>query len=258
MIFDILKFPDAKKIKDLDHFSATEVHAKIIQKKKFLKKLYVDYYNEMKDHVGYKEDAQDVIIELGSGGGFIKEVIPSIITSDILEVSMVDKCFSVDNIPYEDASVDAFIMLNVFHHIKKPEDVLNEVNRCLKKGGKLVMIEPANTPWSRFIFQNFHHELFDPTSGWSIKGTGPLSCGNGAMPWIVFIRDREKFQQLFPNLCITQYQNHTSLRYILSGGISLRQLVPTFSYSFLKWCEGILKPFNNWIGMFSTIILQKQ
>ena len=38
---------------------------------------------------------------------------------------------------------------------------LVELERCLKPGGKIVMIEPANTRFSRLIFRRFHHEMFE-------------------------------------------------------------------------------------------------
>ena len=38
-------------------------------------------------------------IELGSGGGFLKEVINDVITSDVLELPDVDKVFFGEKIP---------------------------------------------------------------------------------------------------------------------------------------------------------------
>jgi hypothetical protein len=48
-----------------------------------------------------------VSIELGSGSGFIKDVIPSVITSEILEIPSVDMIVSAMEMPFEDQSVDA-------------------------------------------------------------------------------------------------------------------------------------------------------
>jgi len=250
-----LKIPETRCIKDLDDPAATLLHAKIVQKKPFLKKLYIDFYKQFRRAVPDFE--KKVLVELGSGGGFIKEVIGSVITSDILELPNVDKVFSAVSIPFEEASVDAFFMFDVLHHIADPKAFFKEALRCLKVSGKIVMIEPANTLWARFIYRNFHHERFDTQAKWGLEETGPLSQGNGAIPWIIFSRDRKIFENEFPSLRIVNMRNHTPLRYLLSGGLTLRQLVPSFTYPLIKAVEYGLSPINDWLGMFQTIELQR-
>jgi len=147
-------------------------------------------------------------------------------------------------------------MLNTLHHFKNPSYVLTEIQRCLKEGGRVVMIEPANTFFGRWIYQNFHHEPFEPKAGWNIEGSGPLSDANGALPWIIFERDRVKFEREFPSLSIERFVSHTPMRYLLSGGVSLKQLVPSFMYSTVKFLEWILTPLSGFLGMFYTIDLK--
>ena len=254
-VIDWLKLPEARSIKDLDDPATTLLHAEIVQKKAFLKKLYIDFYTQFKNLI--PEPETKVLVELGSGGGFIKEVIDNVITSDILELPNVDKVFSALDMPFEDRSVDAFFMFDVLHHITDPTAFFREAIRCLKPSGKIVMIEPANTLWAKFIYKNFHHELFDPGAQWQLKEQGPVSHGNGAMPWIIFSRDRQIFEKEFPQLQIVGIRNHTPLRYLLSGGLTFRQLVPPFTYPVIKAIEYILSPANNLLGMFQTIELEK-
>jgi len=266
-IIEWLRQPETRCIKDLDDPAATLLHAKVIQKKRFLKKVYIDFYKQFEKVVwalpasghGVQSTAYEkVLVELGSGGGFIKEVIPNVITSDILELPNVDKVFSVLDMPFEQGSVDAFFMVDVLHHITDPRAFFREALRCLRAGGRIVMIEPANTWWSRFIYKNFHHELFDTQAQWEQEASGPLSHGNGALAWIIFSRDREIFGQEFPSLTIASMRNHTPLRYSLSGGLTLRQLIPSFTYPVVKAVEYLLSPFDNLLGMFQTIEIQKQ
>jgi SAM-dependent methyltransferase len=256
-VIEWLKLPEARDIKDLDAPAATLVHRGIIQKNPFLKKLYVDFYKQLQEVMPDYE--KKLLVEIGSGGGFIKEVIANVITSDILKLPNVDKVFSALDIPFEDASIDAFFMVDVLHHITAPRAFFKEALRCLKVGGKIVMIEPANTCWSRFIYKNFHHELFDTQAGWEMAGgkEHPVSQGNGALPWIIFSRDRALFEKEFSTLRIVRIRNHTPLRYLLSGGLTLRQLAPSFTYPVIKAIEYILSPANNLLGMFQTIELEK-
>ncbi len=250
-----LKLPAAMDIKDLDDPAATLFHARMVQCKPFLKRLYIDFYRQLQKAVPDSENR--VVVELGSGGGFIKEVIADVVTSDILELPNVDKTFSALDMPFEEGGVDAFLMVDVLHHIVDSRVFFAEALRCLKVGGKIVMIEPANTLWSRFIYRNFHHELFDTQADWQLEEIGPLSHGNGAIPWIIFSRDRMLFESEFPSLKIISMHTHTPLRYLLSGGLKLRQLVPSFTYPAVKAIEFILTPANSLLGMFQTIELQK-
>ena len=254
-IIEWLKLPETRCIKDLDAPPTTLLHAEIIRNKPFLRKLYIDFYKQLRKAV--PEPEKKVLVELGSGGGFIKEVIGNCVTSDILDLPNIDMVFSASNMPFEETSVDAFLMVDVFHHLADSKAFFKETLRCLKVGGKIVMIEPANTLWSRFIYTNFHHELFDTQAQWGLEGIGPLSQGNGAIPWIIFSRDREIFENEFPSLKVVRMRNHTPLRYLLSGGFTLRQLVPSFTYPVIKAIEYTLSPINDWLGMFQTIELQK-
>lgn len=254
-LLERLKLPEMRDIDNLDAPDVTLLHADIIRKKPFLKRVYIDFYRKFAEVVQAPEGK--VLVELGSGGGFIKEVIDNVITSEIIELPRVDKVFSALEMPFEGAGVDAFFMFDVLHHINEPRKFFTEAIRCLKKGGRIVMIEPANTPLSRYIYKNFHHEPFDIRANWELERTGRLSQANGAMPWIIFTRDRKIFEKEFPSLKILKIRNHTPFRYLLSGGLTLRQLVPSFTYTPIKCIEFVLSPLNNLLGMFQTIVLQK-
>jgi hypothetical protein len=119
------------------------------------------------------------------------------------------------------------------------------------------MVEPANTPWGRFVFKNFHHEPFEPSGDWYFESEGPLSSANGALPWILFCRDREKFESRFPQLKIRSLKQHMPFLYLISGGVSYRQLLPGFFYPLVWGMEKLLSPFNRFLGMFLTVTLEK-
>ncbi|SRR6266404_235841 len=241
------------KTKTLDSKKSLIIHKKIIKTNKFLNKIYESYYQEIK-----KDCSISPIVEIGSGGGFIKKIISKAITTDVIKADGIDIVTTAENLPFNDGSVGSFVMLNVFHHIKDPVKAIKEFSRSLKKGGKIIMIEPYNSFWGKFIYSNFHHETFDPsTSNWKIKGKGRMSDANGAIPWIIFVRDQKLFKNKFPNLKITKIQPHTPFKYLLSGGLSKPQLVPTSLFSIVTFTEKILSPLNKYLGMFVTIELIK-
>ena len=255
-LLELLKIPETKhvkNIKDIDEVESTVLHGKIIKKKGFLYKLYLDYYGTFKENI--KDVPTGLKIEIGSGGGFLKEVISDVITSDVLELPNVDKVFFAEKIPYPDKSVAVFFLLDTLHHIKEPDKFFSEVNRCLKPGAKIIMIEPTNTLFSRLFFKYIHQEEFDSKKEkWIVGGEGRLADANIAMPWIIFIRDREKFLKKYPDLEIIQINKHTPFRWFLSGGLSYRQLVPFALFGFFTKID---KLFQNISGSFMTIVIKK-
>lgn len=251
-----LRSPEAPAIDDLDDAAVVGLHSGIIRRKLFLRRLYVDFYRTIEQWL--PQGCTKRVVELGSGGGFIKEVIPEVITSDVVPVGGLDMCFSALEMPFGDASVDAFCMMDVLHHLPDVRRFLTEADRCLRPGGRIVMIEPANTAWGRFVYQKFHHEAFDPTGPWDLQPGGPLSTANGAIPWIVFVRDRQELARALPHLRLVHLRPHTPVRYLLSGGLSMRQLAPNFSYAVIKRIEGLLRPLYGCLGMFYTIVLERE
>lgn len=256
-VFRFLQLPYMSKVKDLNNPKTTIIRSKIIQENIFLKNLYTDFYNVFKNStVGLSK--KRTLIELGSGGGFMKKIIPDVVTSDVIKLPDADLQLSATHMPFKNKSVDRFFMLNVIHHIYDSQLFLKEIDRCLKKNGKLIAIEPANTLWGRFIYQHFHNEEFNPQGDWSLKSQKALSDANGALPWIIFIRDRKKFEKLFPNLKINNIAPHTPFRYLVSGGVSYRQFLPSWMHPVVMIIEKLTMPFFKHIGMFYTIEIEKR
>jgi SAM-dependent methyltransferase len=239
----------------LDDPRTTLAHREIILKKPFLKRLYTEWYQVFIDKT--KDIKTGKHLEIGSGGGFYKEVFPSVITSDILELPNVDKVFSAEEMPFGKEELASIVMLNVFHHIPKPYLFLKEAERTLVKGGKIVMIEPANSALGRFIYKRFHHEPFDEKGGREIQAGNPLSNSNQALPYIYFERDLDIFRRDFPHLKIVSVKYHTPFMYVISGGVSRDPLLPYFMYPVIKAFEWILSPFSRLIGLFCTIEVEK-
>lgn len=255
-LIDRMRLPGTGRSIDLDDPAATALHRDIILAKPFLRRTYEDFYGKFKRSV-LELPAAGPVVELGSGGGFLKKIIPVAVTSDVNAVPDIDIRFSIASMPFANDSIGAFCMLNVFHHLSNPWSCIAEMHRCLKKGGRIIMIEPANTPWRRFIDRHFHHEPFDPSGRREVDGAAPLSSANGAIPWIVFSRDRAIFKERFPGLTIKKMALHTPFRYIASGGLSFKQFVPSFMYNAVKVLEAVVSPLAGCLGYFQTIEIEK-
>jgi len=240
----------------IDSPSRTPIYKRIIEEKKFLRLLYEQWYHQITSEV--KNLPKGILVELGSGAGFLKNIEPKILCSDIIPQPSNDLTFSALNMPFENDSVSGIFMIDTFHHIPDSTLFMSEATRVLKVGGKMVMIEPANSLWGRFVYRNFHHEPFDTKAGWKISVEGPLSGANGALPWIVFIRDKSRFQKQFPNLKIESVIYQNPLLYLLSGGLTYRQLLPDFTYSFIRFLDNLLPVISKQFSMFMKLTIVKE
>jgi SAM-dependent methyltransferase len=242
-----------------EHFDSADTllsQKETIKQKRGLKKIYDYFYLLL-----CKESTElpsGLKLELGSGGGYLKDVIPDVITSDILPVPGVDRTICAENLPFSPGELSAIYMTNTFHHIKNINDFLTSANSCLKTGGKIVMVEPANTLFSNIIYRYFHHENFDTKSkGWELLTEGPMTGANGALPWNVLIRDKELFIQRYPHLAIEKIAYICPFSYLASGGMSKSQIIPDSLFPLvLKW-ENSFPALNRYIGMFMLVVLRK-
>lgn len=121
------------------------------------------------------------------------------------------------------------------------------------------MVEPWVTPWSRFVYTYLHHEPFDTeATDWSFPSSGPLSDANIAIPWMVFKRDRAIFESEYPELCIEEIRPFLPFRYVISGGLALRNLVPAFTNPLWIGLERIVEPWMQQLGMYAFIALRRR
>lgn len=237
----------------LDDPRTTLAHRDIIQGKAFLKRLYNEWYATLLDGAS----SISRCIEIGSGGGFLKDIEQNVTTSDIQQLPGVDLIFNAEHMPFAERALTRIVMLNAFHHLPKPNLFLREAERTLVNGGKIVLIEPANSLFGRFIYKRFHHEPFDECGAREIEPGNPLSNSNQALSYIYFERDAEIFERDFPHLRINSVVYHTPLMYLVSGGLSRSALLPVFLYGLVKRVERLLSPFNRHLGMFCTIEVER-
>jgi len=126
----------------------------------------------------------------------------------------------------------------------------------VRPGGAMVMIEPWRNRWSELVYRGLHHEPFDPHAGWELPAGGPLSNANGALPWIVFARDRGRFEDEFQQWEIASIEPLMPLRYLVSGGLAWRCPVPTWSYGLWRRLDELLVR-STAAGLFARIVLRR-
>ena len=235
----------------VDDPRTTSLRRQIIQEKAFLRTIYAEWYGLIISGLQLKKD----VLELGSGAGFLQEYLPTVITSEVFQTPGVSLVADACDLPLSSGSLDAIVMTDVFHHIPNVSRFLSEATRCVRPGGKIVMIEPWRTPWSEWVYTHLHSEPFAPRGSWEIPTTGPLSGANGALPWIVFERDRAIFEAQHPQWKIINIEPLMPLSYLLSGGVSMRSLLPGWMYRPIRVLERALNQ-KRW-AMFALIELER-
>jgi hypothetical protein len=201
---------------DIDDPRTTHLRQQLIQQKSFLKQIYQEWYKAI---AAVLPDAQGAALELGAGGGFMSDFVPDLITSEIFYCPNIRAVLDGSCLPFGAKSLRAIVMTNVLHHLSQPRCFFAEATRCVRSGGVVAMIEPWVTSWSRFVYTWLHHEPFEPDAlSWDLPPSGPLSGANDALPWIIFARDRLKFEQEFPQWRIELIRPIMPFRYCFPVG----------------------------------------
>ncbi len=260
MLKSALEHPLTRGV-DLDDPGCTELRKRLIRENGFLHRIYETWYDCHKLAIPDTPGGTR-ILEIGSGAGFFAEFMNSedVVTSDIIPLSGIDLTLDAQELEQEFApeSLRGITMINVLHHVPDVRRFFRSATHALAQGGVVSMIEPWVSGWSKFVYNNLHHEPFDPDrQDWGFETTGPLSGANGALPWIVFERDKQKFEELFPDLQIVQVRPIMPLLYLISGGVSMRQLQPAALFGFWSGLEMMLTSCNRHLAMFAHIVIKK-
>lgn len=255
MLKKFLTLPELRHT-DIDDPHITQKRSDIIQSKRFLKKIYSEWYGLITASI---PEGPGNILELGSGGGFLKEIIPEVITSDVFSASGIDLTIDAcKDIPFGNGELKAIAMVDVLHHLPDVAFFLTIAEKSLRVGGRIIMIEPWYTPWSGIIYNKFHHEPFNTHSeNWHFSCAGPLSSANGALPWILFERDRDIFREKFSNFEILEIKKMMPICYLLSGGVSYKSFVPGCFFNFVRGFEKYFR-LESLCAMFAFITIEKK
>jgi SAM-dependent methyltransferase len=243
---------------DIDSADTISLHREIILSKPILRSIYKKWYGKFLPSVKATRHLNLPMIEVGCGASHLERYIPDVIKTDVVPHANIDQVVDANQLPFADNSLRCIFVLNAFHHFDSPEKFLAEAERCLAVGGRLVVTEPTNSVLQKFMIHKFHPtEYYDEkVADWVNYKEGRLSQANNALPWIVFERDRVKFESLFPRLKIISNRRHTLLFYFASGGMSYRTFLPSVFLPLLHVTELLNFLFPR-LGTEMSIVIEK-
>jgi SAM-dependent methyltransferase len=228
-------------------------------RKPLLRILYGDFYRIIARKLSNLPDAR--IVELGSGLGNIRGVIPNCLRTDLFPNPWIDQIENVYQLSFADGSVSDLILTDVFHHLKYPGTALKEFSRVLRKGGRVIMLEPYISALGLLVYGALHDEPIAITKsiewiapeGWSPENIDYYAAQGNATRIFVGNKFRPKLVD-WQKIEITRL---SAMAYVASGGFSKPQLYPTSMLPVIKKFEKLLDLFPGFFATRLLVILEK-
>jgi SAM-dependent methyltransferase len=232
------------------------------ERKAVLRKLYCHWYQRVVRSLSPLRP----VVEIGSGSGNFKEFFPEAVSTDVFQSGpWIDRVMDAHDLQLAEGEAGNIVACDVIHHLQRPLHFLRQAQRAVKTGGRLVLCEPAMSPWSRFVYQRFHHEPFD--TGWDLFGLDSTppdpdpghTFANMGISEILFWKERARTMSLLPSFRLVESRKFAFVLYPLTGGFGYRSYVPSTGFStLLKLEDAITGPFADWLtGMRMLVVLEK-
>jgi len=173
----------------------------IYQRKQYEKGGPGRWYWDFRDKIAFSfiQPYDRYIVDIGCGEGIglekLKNRFPEKFIFGIdLEKENVEICkrFGLDvilsdvyNLPLVDNSIDLCISIDMLEHLKRPSDAIREINRVLKKGGRLIMTIPNDRNFflARIAMLMFKEAFYDAghERSWTPSSLEAFLLNNGFM-----------------------------------------------------------------------------
>ncbi len=216
-------------------------HRRRWRSKPVIREVYHHYYTRIAAAC-----APGPTLELGGGAGHSREFITNLISADILPAPWLDVSCDAQCMPFRDESFSNIVLLDVLHHIPRPLLFLFEAARVLRRGGRLVILDPAITPLSWPFYRFLHHEpvdlSVDPLSEEKAISEDDPFDSNQAIASLLFGRYRRRLEQSVNQFEIVTLRRFSFFAYPLSGGFKGWSLLPVAAIRPLLKIEDMLEP----------------
>lgn len=227
--------------------------------KPVLRKIYHDFHERIAE--GLTHQVNGAVVELGSGIGNIKEVIPDCIRTDIFSRPWLDRTENAYALNFPADSLSNIILFDVFHHLEYPGTAMCEFFRVLVPGGRLLIFDPCLSLFGLLVYGVFHHEavaltrpmLWTAPPGWKPEDQHYFAAASHATRLFLM----SKYRPLLAQWRIHCIHRWTALDYVLSGGYSKPQLYPASFLPLLRWISKCMDVFPVLFATRMLVVLEK-
>ncbi|SDS26261.1 class I SAM-dependent methyltransferase [Opitutus sp. GAS368] len=242
------------------HNTEIQRNQKAWARKPMLRKVYHDFYGRIASRID--PTIPGPVVELGSGMGRIKDVIPQCMTTDLFPNPWLDRQENCYQLSFADGSVSHLILFDVWHHLRYPGTALREFRRALAPGGRLILFEPAASWVGRFVYHFFHHEpvaVRDPITweapeGFSAADADYYAAQGSATRLFWWGEGRARLNGWH----LREVRPLASFDYFASGGFSGPQLGGRFLHGLVRSLDFLTAPFPRIFAARLLIVLEKE
>lgn len=233
------------------------------QRKPGLRAVYHHWYERI---VAELADYQPVV-EIGSGCGNFKRFYPATLATDAINAGdWIDQVVDARSLPFAPESIGNYVMIDCLHHLPRPIGFIRKAIETLQPGGRLVLLEPAITPWSRGIWKFFHHEPVNLSIDFFADRDKPepanagFTYANMATAYLLFVVHAERLEQTVPGCRVLKVQWSDWLLYPATGGFSYFSLLPSRLITVMHPWEYRLTPrwMARWTALRMLVVIEKQ
>lgn len=229
-------------------------------RKPMLREIYHDFYRQIAARID--PTIPGPVIELGSGMGQIKEVIPQCITTDLFPNPWLDRNENCYELSFANESLSHLILFDVWHHLRYPGSALREFNRVLSPGGRLILFEPAASWLGRLVYHYCHHEpvaVRDPITWEAPDDFSPsqsdyYAAQGSATRLFWWGQGHDQLE----GWKLSEVRPIPSFDYFASGGFSGPQLGGRFLHGLMRALDYLAKPFPKIFAARLLVVLEKE
>jgi SAM-dependent methyltransferase len=229
-------------------------------KKPLLRTIYRDFHKIIAMQLSELDNP--CVVELGSGIGNIKEVIPNCLRTDLFPNPWIDQVENAYALSFGDGALSDLILFDVFHHLRHPGTALGEFERVLRPGGRVLIFDPFISLLGAVVFGALHPEPigwgnyidWNAPQGWSSQNSDYYAAQGNATR--IFFGRLDK--TLLKNWTVVSRQRFAAFSYVASGGYSGPQLYPERSYAFMQNIDRILDQVPPLFATRTLVVLEKK
>lgn len=229
------------------------------QRKPILKTIYHDFHREIAGCLSALE--APLVVELGSGIGNIKDIIPHALRTDLFPNPWLDQTENAYQLSFGNETVSDLILFDVFHHLRYPGTAFQEFRRVLRPGGRVLIFDPFISLLGMIVYGALHHEPihwnqiidWNAPKDWDPKQTDYYAAQGNATR-VFFGR---LASTLFKDWTIITRRRYSALSYVASGGYSGPQLYPDRFYPQLRAIDAVLDKLPVLFATRTLVVIQK-
>lgn len=242
------------------HNLEIQANAERWRRKPLLREIYHRFYEEIAQEL--RRDLQGETVEIGSGIGNLKSVMPDAHATDLFPNPWLDRIENAYALSFADGSVANLILFDVWHHLEYPGTALAEFHRVLTPGGRLIVFDPAMGMLGRVVFGLFHPEplgLRNEIKWWAPPGFSPAE--------MTYYAAQGNAQRIFfsntwlPRLGewrMVRRSSWAAIPYVASGGFRGPQLYPRSLLPLLDGFDRVASCLPAWFATRLLVALEKK